>query len=56
MVQAARSAQSLVFSKILYAYLWQLSCRVFDEISKDKLVVVPDQDDLSDARYFGDSS
>lgn len=56
MVEPASRTQCLVLAEVLNAYVGKLFRRVFDEVSEDRFVVVSNEDDFTDAWYFGDSS
>jgi hypothetical protein len=53
-VQATCGSQCLVFAEVLHAELWKLSSTVLHEVTKDALIVVSDQDHLSNTGDFGD--
>jgi hypothetical protein len=52
-VEAARSAERLVFAQVGQAQLRQVPCGILDEVLEDRLVIISDQNDLFQTLDFG---
>ena len=55
-IETTSCSQGLIFSKVLDLDLGKFAGGVFDEVTEHALVVVPNDDDFSDIRDFGDGS
>jgi len=55
-VESASRSQSLVLAQVFDGYLWVRAAAVLNEVAKDCLIVVTNDEDFANLRELGDGS